>query len=232
MKKYIISACVLGLLAVSCSVDSCYAATAASKLMKADVQAIRIPAGTTMELEFMTIVSSVDGSVGDEFSAMLKEDKIVNGQIALPAGSVIRGTISRLEPSKRLSRCAKLYLSFDHVVDPTGRQIPLSAGMYNYAELTIDGGIYKGGNYGYALKQNWKNTKNLFNKTVNWGKGTGDNMQYVCVPLGAVGGVFGGAAYYVGDSVADLFRKGENVTLEQGQTFEVMLTQPLDIPLH
>ena len=57
-------------------------------------------------------------------------------------------------------------------------------------------------------------------------------MQYVCVPIGAVGGVIGGAFYLVGDSIVDLFKKGNNVNLEQGQILDIMLTQPIDVPIH
>lgn len=229
MKKYI----TLGLLVAGLAFGMNISADAAvNKTMKADVQAIRIPAGSTMKLELIEPLSTRTGSVGDQFSAMLKADKIVNGQIALPAGSIIRGTINKINPSKRLSKSAVVYFDFDHVVTPTGRQIPLSAGLFDYRELTLDGGVYQGGNYGYAIKQNWEKTKKIFNNTIQWGKGTGDNMQYLCVPIGAVGGVFGGGAYYAGMAVADLFKKGNDVNWTQGKEFEIMLTQPLDIPLH
>ena len=207
-------------------------AAAVNKTMKADVQAISIPAGTTLKLEIIDPVSTKIGNVGDEFSAMLKEDKIVKNKIALPAGSIVRGTISRIVPAKRLSRSAVLYLNFDHVVTPTGRQIPLSAGLYGYAETTDDGGIYQNGNYGYAIKRNWQNTKKLFKTTIDWGKNTGDNLQYLCVPVAAFGGAVGGAGYYVGMDVADLFRKGNDVNLPQGLNFDVMLVHSLEIPLH
>ncbi len=230
MKKYIALGVVFAALALNMNIFA--AAQTATKTMNADIQSIRIPAGTSIKLEMMEPVSTADGGVGDEFSAMLKEDKIVNGQIALPAGSIIRGTINKITPARRLSRCAVVYLNFDHVVTPTGRQIPISAGLYNYANITLDGGIYEGGNYGYAIQQNWQKTKDIFGKTIEWGKATGPNMQYLCVPVGAVGGVIGGGAYYVGMDVAKLFMKGNEVTLPQGLNFEVMLTQPLDIPLH
>lgn len=225
MKKFIMIA-MLGLMMAMPSV------AAANRTIKADIQSIRIPEGTKMKLELLDPVSTKIGNVGDEFNAMLKEDQIVNQTIALPAGSVFRGTINRIEPARRLSRCALLYITFDHVVTPTGRQIPVGAGIYNYPSLTVDGGIYEGGNYGYAIQQNWSNTKNIVKKTVDWGKGTGENMQYLCVPVGALGGVIGGGAYLVGDSVVDLFRKGNNVNLAQGSVLDVMLTQPIDVPIH
>lgn len=203
-----------------------------NKRMHGDVQAIRLPAGTTMKLELLDTVSSKLGDMGDEFSAMLKEDKIVDGQVALPSGSVIRGTINKITPSKRLSRSAVVYFSFDHVVTPNGKQVPITAGLYGYTELTLDGGVYSGGNYGYAVQQNWQQTKNIVTKAIDWGKGTGENMQYVCVPIGAIGGSIGGIFYYVGADIVDLFKKGNEVTLDQGTNINILLTQPLDIPLH
>lgn len=230
MKKYITFGLLLAGMIAGMNISA--HAAVSNKTMKADVQAIRIPAGTTMKLELIDPISSHSGSMGDEFSAMLKEDKLVNGKIALPAGSVIRGTINKIVPSKRLSRSAIVYFSFDHVVTPTGKQIPMSAGLYRYMDLTLDGGIYSGGNYGYAIQENWKQTKGIVSKSIDWGKGTGDNMQYLCVPVGAVGGTIGGAFYYVGSDIVDLFKKGNEVNLTQGKDIEIMLTQPLDIPLH
>ena len=203
-----------------------------NRTIKADIQSIRIPEGTYLKLELIDPISTKVGNTGDEFNAMLKEDQIVNNTVVLPAGSVFRGTINKIIPAKNLSRSAILYVTFDHVVTTTGRQIPVTAGIYNYPNLTVDGGIFEGGNYGWALQQNWSNTKKIVRTTIDWGKGTGDNMQYVCVPIGAVGGVIGGAFYLVGDSIVDLFKKGNNVNLAQGQILDIMLTQPIDVPIH
>ena len=227
MKRIIIA----GLLAAGLFLNT-PAFSAVNRTIKADIQSIRIPQGTYLKLELIDPVSTKIGNTGDEFNAMLKEDQIVNNTIALPAGSVFRGTINKIVPAKCLSRSAILYVNFDHVVTPTGRQIPVTGGVYNYPDLTVDGGIFEGGNYGWALQQNWSNTKKIVKNTIDWGKGTGDNLQYLCVPVGAVGGVVGGAFYLVGDSVVDLFKKGNNVNLAQGQIIDIMLTQPIDVPVH
>lgn len=230
MKKYIACCLLMAGLVMGFSVQAFAADT--NKRMRGDVQAVRLPAGTTMKLELLDEISSRMLDMGDEFSAMLKEDKIVDGQIALPAGSVVRGTINKVTPSKRLSRCAVVYFSFDHVVTPNGKQVPITAGLYGYSELTLDGGVYSGGNYGYAIQQNWANTKNIVSKAIDWGKGTGENMQYLCVPVGAVGGSIGGIIYYVGADIVDLFKKGNELVLAPGTNIDILLTQPLDIPLH
>ena len=229
MKKYISYCLLIAGLFIGFSASS-FAAT--NKTMQGDVQAVSLPAGTILKLEMLDSVSSRMNDMGDEFSAMLKEDKIVDGQVALPAGTVVRGTINRIVPSKRLSRSAIVYFSFDHIVTPNGKQVPIAAGLNGYSEMTLDAGIYSGGNYGYAIQQNWANAKNVVTKAINWGKGTGENMQYVCVPIGAIGGTFGGAVYYVGADIVDLFKKGNEVSLPQGQNINIMLSRQLDIPLH
>ena len=230
MKKYIAYCLLIAGLFIGFSAQSFAVNT--NKRMHGDVQAVRLPAGTTMKLELLDEISSRMGDMGDEFSAMLKEDKIVDGQIALPAGSVLRGTINKITPAKRLSRSAVVYFSFDHIVTPNGKQVPITAGLYGYSEITLDGGVYSGGNYGYAIQQNWENTKNIVSKAIDWGKGTGENMQYLCVPVGAVGGSIGGIIYYVGADIVDLFKKGNEVVLAPGTNITILLTHPLDIPLH
>lgn len=229
MKKLIVLGLLLAAAGLGCGISE---AAVKTKTIKADIQSIRIPKGTNLKLQLIDPISTRTGNAGDEFNAMLKEDQVVNSRIALPAGSIFRGTITKIVPSRLPSRSAIVYINFDHVVSPTGRQVPVAAGLLNYPEITLDGGIYQGGNYGWALKENWKKTKDIAVKATNWGKGTGENMQYVCTPLGAVGGVIGGGAYLVGDSVIDLFRKGNAVNIAQGTDIDVMLTQPIDIPLH
>ncbi len=226
MKKFIIFA------ALAAGVFCSGLMSDAAMWVKGDIESIRIPRGTTLKLQMVDAISSKTGSVGDEFNAMLVNDQIVNSKIALPAGSIFRGTITKIVPSKRLSRSAIVYINFDHVVSPTGRQVPVAAGLFNYPDITLDGGIYEGGNYGYAVQQNWVKTKDIASKAINWGKGTGENMQYLCTPLGAIGGVIGGGAYFVGDSVIDLFRTGNAVNIPQGTQIEVLTTQPIDLPLH
>jgi hypothetical protein len=228
MKRFFIS----GLILV-CSMLCCNSLPAFSqKTFQGNVQSTRIPKGTVLKLQLLDPVSTKIGAVGDEFNAMLISDKMIGSKIALPAGSVFRGTINNIIPAKRLSRSAVIYVGFDHVVSPTGRQIPVGAGLLNYPFVTVDGGLYEGGNYGWALQQNWKQTKKITSNAVNWGKGTGENLQYVFTPIGAVGGAIGGGAYFIGDSVADLFRKGNNVDLQQGTKIDAILLQPIDVPVH
>lgn len=203
---------------------------------RADAKTKRIPAGTKLKLELIDPIKTYSGQEGDYFSAMLLEDQKSDTNIILPAGSVIRGSVSKIIPTKRLSRGARLYLDFDHVVTPNGRQIPLTMSVYNRVDLTDDGGIYGSKGYGQALQKNWVRTVEITKNATQFGLDAGENAfegaKYITTPFCAVGGAFGGGAYLVGDSIIDLFRKGDDVMLNQGTVLDVMLTNPIDVPVN
>jgi hypothetical protein len=203
---------------------------------KADAKTKRIPAGTKLRLELIDPLTTNSGQEGDYFSAMLLEDQKSQESVILPAGSVVRGSVNKIVPIKRLSKGAVLYIDFDHVVTPNGRQLPMAMGICNRADLTIDGGIFGSRGYGEAIKQNWVQTVDITKKATQFGVKAGENSFngaiYLTAPICAVGGAFGGGAFFVGDSVADLFRKGKNVILNQGTILDVMLTYPIDVPVN
>lgn len=203
---------------------------------RADAQTKRIPAGTKLKLQLMDPVNTISENAGDSFNAMLLEDQTSGSSIILPAGSIIRGCISKIKPVRRLSRGAVLYLDFDHIVTPNGRQLPLSLSVYNRANLTDDGGIYGSKGYGEALKKNWKEAVEITQNAAQFGSDIGEDAftgaNYITTPLCAVGGAFGGGVYLVGDSVIDLFRKGDDVILNQGAILDVILTNPIDVPVN
>lgn len=203
---------------------------------KADAKTKRIPAGTKLKLELIDPINTSGGQEGDYFSAMLLEDQKSKEGVILPAGSVVRGSVNKIVPVRRLSRGAVLYVDFDHVVTPNGRQLPIVMGICNRVDLTLDGGIFGSKGYGEAVKKNWTETVNITKKATQFGVDAGENAfsgaVYLTAPICAVGGAFGGGAYFVGDSVADLFRKGKDVILNQGTVLDVMLTYPIDVPVN
>lgn len=203
---------------------------------RADAKTKRIPAGTILKLQLMDPVNTITENAGDSFNAMLLNDQTSGTSVILPVGSIIRGCISKIKPIRRLSRGAVLYLDFDHVVTPNGRQLPLSLSVCNRADLTDDGGIYGSKGYGEALKKNWIRTVEITKNATQFGSDIGDEAfigaTYITTPICAFGGALGGGAYLVGDSVIDLFRKGDDVILKKGTVLEVTLTNPIDVPVY
>ena len=195
----------------------------------------RIPAGTMFQLEFLQPVSTFSGSSGDSFVATLLNEQISGANVILPAGTVVRGSVQEIKSAKYFSRGAKLYLDFDHVVTPTGRQIPLEMAVAQFDKIFYDGGLYKNLGYGEAVKANLNRASEIIKNSTEYGKKAGESapgIQYLTAPLCAVAGFIGGAGYFIGDSVADMFRKGLDVYINTGDIINVKLVNPIDIPVY
>lgn len=198
----------------------------------ANAKTKRIPAGTKFKLELLAPLSTLKGP-GSDFSAVLLNDQTSDEDIILPSGSLVRGSVRDVVPSRRLSRGAVLYLDFDHVVTPNGRQLPLSLSIVGRTDMTYDGGITTTKGYGDAMRQNWEKTKEITSNAVEWGNDVANDgpVKYITVPVGAVGGAIGGGCYYIYDAIADLIRKGADVNLRTGEVLEVILSEPVDVPV-
>lgn len=225
-----IKSLVLGAMALSLSIMSVQAGT-----FKADARTKRIPAGTVFQLEFLQPVGTYSGGMGDSFTATIKNEQTSDTGVVIPAGTVVRGSINEVKTAKRFSRGAKLYLDFDHVVTPTGRQIPLDMAVCQFENIYYDGGLYKNLGYGEAVKANYEHGVEITRSTTEYGMKAGDTapgMQYLTTPFCAIGGFLGGVGYFIGDSVADMFRKGQEVNINTGDIITVKLINPIDIPVY
>jgi len=203
---------------------------------KADAKTKRISSGTRFQLEFLQPVATTSGLEGDFFTAALKDELKTDNTVILPQGSVVRGSISTVKTAKRFSRGAMLYLDFDHVVTPNGRQIPLDLSVVKCDDkINYDGGIYNNLGYGEAVKENFDKGVDITKRATKYGLSVGDGypgMQYITTPFCAVGGFFGGAGYWFGQSVADMFRKGKEVIFSKGDVISVQLINPIDVPVY
>ena len=209
--------------------------TAMAGPFKANANTKRIPAGTRFKLEFLQPVSTYAGGVGDSFTATLCNEQAADSNVILPMGSVVRGSIGEIKTAKRFSRGAKLYLDFDHVVTPAGRQIPLDMAVCKFDNIYYDGGLYKNLGYGEAVKNNGVRAVEITKNATEYGlsvKDTQPGLQYLTTPFCAVGGFIGGVGYFVGDSIADMFRKGQDVKIKAGDMIEVQLLNPIDVPVY
>ena len=201
----------------------------------ANAKTKRIPAGTKLTLEMLNPVSTFSNA-GSEFAAILVTDQTSDCDVILPSGSLVRGTVKKVVPAKRLSKGAILYLDFDHVVTPNGRQLPLSLNITGRTDLTYDGGITTTRGYGDAFKLTCEKSGEIARNSTQWGFDVGEDywngyMQIITVPVGIIGAGLGTAGYFIYDSIADMIRKGKDVELNKGEIFSVILTDPIDVPV-
>ena len=218
------------LLLIFLSVSQVYAGT-----FKADARTKRIPAGTLFKLEFIQPVETFSGMQGDSFTAILKNDLSADANIILPTGSVVRGSVDKVNTAKRFSRGAKLYLDFDHIVTPNGRQIPLDLAIVEFNNIYYDGSLYKNLGYGEAVQNNFQKAVDITKAATNYGLKAGESapgIQYLTAPICAIGGFIGGTGYFLGDSVIDMFRKGQDVYIKKGDIIPVKLLNPIDVPVY
>ena len=80
----------------------------------------------------MTVSQVLDGSYsfeGDEFFAKVTSDVVGDSGVIIPKGTVAHGFIKEASEAKRLGRDGYLELSFDYLITPDGREIPIEGKM-------------------------------------------------------------------------------------------------------
>ncbi len=202
----------------------------------ANAKTKRIPAGTKFKMQLLSPLSTSANLDGADFTAMLLTEQMSDNDVILPMGTVVRGNVKKVVPAKRMSKGAILYMDFDHVVTPNGRQLPLSLNIIGRTDLTYDGGITTTKGYADAFKLTCEKSGDITKKSINWGQEVGanywnGNMKYLTVPVGAIGGAIGTAGFFVYDSIADMIRKGSDVYLNKGEELQVILIDPIDVPV-
>ena len=207
------------------------------RLINADIGTRRVPQGTLLKLKLIDPLGTSGMSLGDQFDLMTTEDIKVEKSVIIPSGSVIRGSVEKISQRRMLSKGAIMYLDFDHIVSPTGKQVPLKVGIVECRSLTYDGGLGSKTNYGTATVQNLKNTGKIVKVSTKWGWDTGNQFlegypKYVLAPMSAIFSAPVAGMYFIGDSIVDLFKKGDDLQLNQGETMKLMLIKPLDMPLY
>ncbi|MBQ2983724.1 MAG: hypothetical protein IJD57_02890 [Candidatus Gastranaerophilales bacterium] len=202
----------------------------------ADMDGINIPYGTKFELSMAQDVTTKNVAQGDMIQAYLTKDIYVNNKLILPSRTVFRGRVKNVEYSKSLSRPAKISIVLDHLVTTKGRQLSINSGLasnFNYI-LQYDGNLTTSGNYFKAVARDVKKAGKIVPRTIKWGATSGDNLfvgaKYLFVPVAAVGGVVACAGSAVYNTVADLFRHGDEVIIKKDTIFNILLLSTLEIP--
>jgi hypothetical protein len=86
--------------------------------------ALAVPVGTEVDVRLQNSLNSGTAQVEDRFEGTTNADVIVDGRVAIPAGSVVRGVVTSVEPGTRTNRTSKMTVSFDQVTID-GRSYPI-----------------------------------------------------------------------------------------------------------
>jgi hypothetical protein len=161
-----------------------------------------VPAGTELDVRLQNSLNSGTAQVEDRFEATTLVDLNVNGRVLIPAGSVMRGVVTAVEPATRTNRTARMTVSFDQVT-VNGRSYPMRA--------TVTQAIEGEGIRGEATR-------------AGAGAAVGGIIGAV---LGGVKGAVLGVIIGGGGTIAAT--EGKEVELPQGTVLRVRVDAPLQI---
>jgi hypothetical protein len=93
--------------------ESSRAAESAPAPRAPEYREVTIPAGTALPLEMTSTISSASAEVEAPVSAKLRNAITIDGENAIPAGTILRGNVTDVERSGRVSGRAHLSFAFN-----------------------------------------------------------------------------------------------------------------------
>lgn len=173
----------------------------------------------------MTVSQVLDSSVsmeGDEFFAEVTSDVYGDKGIIIPKGTIAHGRLDGIESAKRLGRAATLNLSFDYLVTPDGREIPIEGRMSTKLHPVAETGKIVAQDVGYTLAGGAVGGLMAL-QWLGWEAAIASN-GYTLAGGAAIGGAIGlGAA---------LIRKGHEVLIAPGDQIKVKINTSVDLPVY
>ncbi|MBD5402479.1 hypothetical protein HDR58_06730 [bacterium] len=173
----------------------------------------------------MTVSQVLDSSFsieGDEFFAEVTSDVYGDKGVIIPKGTVAHGCLKNTSEPGRGGREASMTLSFDYLVTPDGREIPIEGEMTTKLHpvktgakiLAQDVGYtVAGGAVGGLMALNWLGLEAAI-----------ASQGYTLAGGAALGGVAGlGVA---------LIRKGNHVLIAPGDEIKVKINTQVDLPVY
>ena len=177
------------------------------------------------EIINMTVSQILDSSIsieGDEFFAEVTDDVYSNKGVIIPKGTLAHGKLTNTTAPGRLGKEASMDLSFDYLVTPDGREIPIEGKMTTKLHPVTQGAKIVAQDVGYTVAGGAVGGL----MALNWlGLGAAIASQgYTLAGGAAVGSV-------AGLSVA-LIRKGNHVLIAPGDEIKVKINTSIDLPVY
>jgi type IV secretory pathway VirB10-like protein len=93
---------------------------------EAPIEQFVISSDSVIGLSLETPVSSETARVEDPVEARISRDVKVGDRVAIPAGTIVRGTVSDVERGGKLKTRARLGLQFTDILMPDGAEVPIN----------------------------------------------------------------------------------------------------------
>jgi type IV secretion system protein VirB10 len=187
---------------------------------------LTVPAGTKVLLSVQSAVNTKTARPGDGVYLVSTFPVIVGAHVLIPSGVYVQGVIDSVERPGRVKGRAKLMMHFTTMIFPNGQVVSIPGGVNSLP-----------GSDGAHVK----NAEGEIEQSSNLGKDAADIAKGAAA--GAGGGVIGGgavghpiegagygaAAGAVGGLIYTLFTRGNDITIAQGASVEMVLQRPLQL---
>lgn len=94
-----------------------------------DTDTFIIPAGTTLDVELTSTISTKSSQTGDLFSGKINEPIIYHGEEVVPESSMVEGHITLIQPAGRVKGKAEMRLVLDTIKIPSGQKYAIAASL-------------------------------------------------------------------------------------------------------
>jgi hypothetical protein len=178
-----------------------------------------LPVGTAIRARLRAPIATETTQRDAPFSAELSENVLDGNRVAVPAGSVVEGIVTKVRGGKRFHGAALIHLQAQRVVFPDGTSVPLQAQVVDtdqYAETKTD-------NEGNIIRKDHA-TRTL----VTFSAVTGAAAVTGAVIGGGVGAVVG-AGIGAGISTIVWLKQDRQARLPQNTLLVFSLTDTMDL---
>jgi type IV secretion system protein VirB10 len=90
---------------------------------------VTVPASTGIEVEFLAGLSSEEALAGDPVETFVVNDVMQDGRVVIPAGSVVAGLVTDVQPAKKIGGRARLALDFDTLRLTSGNEVAIRSSV-------------------------------------------------------------------------------------------------------
>ena len=173
----------------------------------------------------MTVSQVLDGNFsfeGDEFFAEITSDVYGNKGVIIPKGSLAHGYIKASGEAKRLGRDGYLDLSFDKLITPEGREIPIEGKMSTKLHPIKAAAKIAATDIGYTAAGGV--VGGIFAVQALGIEAAIASNGYTVAGGAAIGGA-------VGLGMA-LYRKGKDVLISPGDEIKVKIMSNVELPVY
>jgi hypothetical protein len=160
-------------------------ATLASPLA-ASTDTFTIPAGTTLDVQLTSTLSTKTNQTGDLFTGKVTEPIFYQGEEVVPEGSAVQGHLTFVQPPGRVKGKAEMRLVLDAIKTPDGQNYSLAAQLQEVKGPT---GVTVKGNEG-TIQGPGKDTKG---GAIETGVAAGVGAGVGAIADGGSGALYGAA---------------------------------------